>query len=292
MGSKPEKFLRLIVNADDFGASEEVNEAIIRAHREGVLTSCSLMVSGKAFEQAVALAKENSRLAVGLHLVVVMGRSVLPSAAIPNLVDRQGCFSNSPVAAGLNYFFSRQAQLELEKELTAQFERFQSTQLPFSHIDGHLHMHTHPVVFKLAMRLGIQFGVQRMRVPEEELGLALRYGFGHFPRKILHGLLFHWLSRRMKRRLKEESFLFSDRVYGTLQTGEVTRDYLLFLLSHLNSDSNEIHCHPAFFQSASLNFREQCQLTEFEALTDRKVRDFLNSSTIQLTNYFGLDSCP
>src|SRR5262245_26070734 len=75
------KRIRLIVNADDFGASEEVNEAVIRAFQEGVLTSCSLMVTGGASNHAVRLAKENPRLAVGIHLVTVMGRAVLPQSA-------------------------------------------------------------------------------------------------------------------------------------------------------------------------------------------------------------------
>src|SRR5438128_6027437 len=91
---------RLIVNADDFGMSEAVNEAIIRAHREGVLTSTSLMVTGDAAEQAVRLAKENPGLAVGIHLVAVMGRSVLPHSEIPTLVDEAQSFSNNPTAAG------------------------------------------------------------------------------------------------------------------------------------------------------------------------------------------------
>ena len=291
MGSSSTKAIRLIVNADDFGASQQVNEAVIRAHREGVLTSCSLMVTGEAFEQAVAMAKEHPSLAVGLHLVVVMGRSVLPPAVIPNLVDEHGYFSNNPLSTGLKYYFSKPAQAELEKELTAQFERFHRTQLPFSHIDGHLHMHAHPVVFKLAMKLGRQFKVQRMRVPQEELGLALRFSAEHFFRKTLHALFFRCLSGHMKRRLREKQFLFSDRVYGTLQTGELNLQYLLFLLKNLNSESNEIHCHPAIFQTTSLNVRQQCQAAEFEALTDPKVREFLNTSIIQLTNYFELESC-
>src|SRR5713226_3383585 len=104
------KQLRLIVNADDFGMSEEVNEAVIRAFKEGVLTSTSLMVTGEAFDHAVGLAKENPELAVGIHLVTVVGRSVLPHSTIPALVDEQGDFSNNPAAAGLKYFFLPRAR--------------------------------------------------------------------------------------------------------------------------------------------------------------------------------------
>ena len=97
---------RLIVNGDDFGFSREVNAGIIRAHREGILTSTSLMVAEAARDEAVALAKENPALDVGLHLVVCMGRSVLPPAEIAPVVDALGRFSNDPVLSGLRYFFT------------------------------------------------------------------------------------------------------------------------------------------------------------------------------------------
>src|SRR2546425_5823141 len=58
--------IQLIVNADDFGTSRQVNEAVVRAFKEGVLTSCSLMVTGQAFDEAIQLAKENRGLAVGI----------------------------------------------------------------------------------------------------------------------------------------------------------------------------------------------------------------------------------
>src|SRR5713101_2744907 len=97
----PEQQRRLIVNADDFGSSEAVNEAVVRAYTEGVLTSCSLMVTGAAFEHAVRLAHAHPGLAVGIHLVTVMDRAVLAPATIPTLVDPRGYFSPNPIVAGL-----------------------------------------------------------------------------------------------------------------------------------------------------------------------------------------------
>ncbi|HXE52580.1 MAG TPA: ChbG/HpnK family deacetylase, partial [Tepidisphaeraceae bacterium] len=73
----------LIINADDFGRSASINRAIIRAHREGVLNSASLMVAGEAFEEAVELACQNPDLRIGLHVVAMDGPAVLPHALIP-----------------------------------------------------------------------------------------------------------------------------------------------------------------------------------------------------------------
>ena len=102
--------VKVIINGDDFGKSPEVNEAVIRAFKAGTLTSCSLMVTGEAFDDAVRLARANEGLAVGLHLVTVQGRAVLPPSEIPLLVDRAGHFPDSPTLAGLKYYFSRSAR--------------------------------------------------------------------------------------------------------------------------------------------------------------------------------------
>src|SRR2546422_7510563 len=96
---------RLIVNADDFGRSYSINQAVIRAHREGILTTTSLMVNGEAADEAVELARQNPRLGVGLHLTLVCGTSVLKPGEIPGLVDGDGSFSGNPIATGVRYFF-------------------------------------------------------------------------------------------------------------------------------------------------------------------------------------------
>ncbi|MFM7381630.1 MAG: ChbG/HpnK family deacetylase, partial [Microcystaceae cyanobacterium] len=115
---------QLIINGDDFGLSSSVNQAIIQAHQEGILTSTSLMVTGSAFSEAVALAKQNPRLGVGLHLTLVCGRSQLSYREIPHLVNEQGHFLNDPVQAGLRYQFSASARQELKQEIQAQLQAF------------------------------------------------------------------------------------------------------------------------------------------------------------------------
>jgi len=282
--------LRVIINADDFGASEEVNEAVIRAYKEGVLTSTSLMVTGAAFDQAVGLAKENPGLAVGIHLVTVVGKSVLPQSEIPDLVDVEGNFSNNPTAAGLKYFFSPRARRQLRKELDAQFEKFRSTGLPLSHIDGHLHLHVHPVIFKAALELGVTYGARRMRVPAEERSLALAFDPAHSVRKTIHTLLFGGLARYMKKRLRERGFTVPERVYGNLQSGAMSERYFLYALDNLTAQTNEIYFHPAVYADERLlnGDEHQCSI-EFEALTSERVKERVRTLGVKLTNYLEIE---
>ena len=105
MGNPPPR-RRLIVNADDFGRSDSINQAVVRAHREGMLTSASLMVNGEAFDDAVRLARQNSKLGVGLHLALAGATSTLPTKEIPGLVNQQCEFSNNAVGTGSRVLFS------------------------------------------------------------------------------------------------------------------------------------------------------------------------------------------
>ena len=285
------KQLRLIVNADDFGVSEEVNEAVIRAFKEGVLTSTSLMVTGEAFDHAVKLATENPGLAVGIHLVTVVGRSALPHSEIPSLVDAQGNFSNNATAAGLKYFFLPQARRELRKELAAQFEKFHSTGLPLSHIDGHLHLHVHPVIFNAALELGARYGARRMRVPVEERRLALSFDRKNLFQKTIFTLLFGGLGRYMKGKLRSRGFTVPERVYGNLQSGRMNERYFLYALEKLQTETSEIYFHPAVYSDEKVLDPEQrqCQI-EFEALTSPRVKKEIERLNVTLTNYFEIDA--
>ena len=277
--------LRLIINADDFGMSNEVNEAVIRAYRDGVLTTTSLMVTGEAFDQAVRLAKKNPGLGVGIHLVTVVGRSVLPMPEIPSLVDQDRNFSNNPTAAGLKYFFSPQARAELRRELAAQFAKFHSTGLPLSHIDGHLHLHVHPVIFNAALELGEKYGCRRMRVPQEELRLAIGFDPANQAQKRVHAALFGGLARWMKHKLRARGFTFAEQVYGNLQSGRMNERYFLYTLDHLTAETNELYFHPALYRDDKLTDDQRQGTIELEALTSATVKRRISELGIKLINY-------
>jgi hopanoid biosynthesis associated protein HpnK len=263
----------MIINGDDFGYSEAVNRAIIRAHREGVLTSASLMVNECAASDAVLRAKANPTLAVGLHLVLALGRAALPHSEIPHITDTQAKFTDSPFRAGLNYYFSRAARSEMKREMRAQFERFAAAGLPFSHVDGHTHLHMHPVIFDELIELCQEFGVRRVRVVKGEMRLSLKLDRKNLSMKLVWGIVFNSLGRSCERKLEGRGFAQPQNVYGLLQTGDMNEDYLLGLLERMESGDVEIYAHPLAFDADEAEKRENPGgIRELQALISPRVR--------------------
>ena len=281
LSKTPSTPIRLIVNADDFGKSETVNRAILRAHDEGILTSTSLMVTGEACTQAVVSAKARPRLSVGLHLVLICGRGALPPSEIPHLVDPNGNFSNDPFTAGVKYYFSKAARAELRREIWAQFELFAATGLPFAHVDGHLHLHMHPVAFSYLLEAARHFGVKRIRLPREPLFSNLKIRRSHVGQKLLHWSVFHLLSRSALKKMKHDRFLLSDRVYGLLETGRMTEEFWLALLPQLTDALNEIYCHPEVAEPGA-DPENTGGRQELAALMSPQIRALLPKYNIQL----------
>lgn len=277
----------LIIHADDYGASPEVNAAVLRAYREGLLTSCSLMVGGEAFQDAVLGAKEHPGLAVGIHLVTVMGRAVLPHQAIPHLVDRQGYFPRNPTWSGLKYYFHPTARRELRQELQAQFERFAATGLTCSHIDSHLHMHVHPVIFKAAVELGKQFGIRCMRVPRDDLGASLRTEAGGFLGKATGTFVFNLLTQAMRKRLRHQGFVFTDRVYGHLMSGRMDERYVVSVIQSLRpGTTSEIYFHPALYPDGTVLHPQEAQCArEFNILVSGSILRAMEALGIRRSIY-------
>ena len=147
-----------------------MNEAVERAHREGVLSTASLMVAGAAAADAVARARRLPSLHVGLHLVVIEGASVLPPAAIPLLVGADGQFPSAQARLGVRYFFDLRARRQLRAEIAAQFAAFAATGLRLDHANAHKHMHLHPTVGRMMIEEGARHGLAAIRVPAEPTG--------------------------------------------------------------------------------------------------------------------------
>ena len=285
---------RLIVAADDFGMSPGVNAAIIRAHRDGILTDTSLMVNGQAFAQAVDLARANPTLGVGLHLMLVQGRAALPPARIPLLVGSDGLFGNTPVVAGMRYFFTPGVRAQLRSEICAQLDKFVATGLPLSHVDGHLTIHMQPVVLGLLIELRDRYGIRAVRLPREPLLRALRYDHHHLLRKLFEATSFNALSRWAVPRLDRAVVRYPQRMFGLHQTGQISEDYLLGVLGALPPGVSEVYCHPALLDDEARRWRPASYASEQElaALTSPRVRTAIEEAGIERITYRDLAADP
>jgi hopanoid biosynthesis associated protein HpnK len=266
---------RLIVNADDFGASESINAAVIRAHQRGILTTASLMVNGAAADQAVQLAKANSKLGVGLHLTLCCGRSALPQVQIPTLVNERSEFRSNPVRAGMIYFFSSSARRELALEIAAQFEKFARTGLALDHLNGHLHFHLHPTVFSLLKRELERRQVRAIRLTNDPLGIDWALGEGRWLYRLWHALIFKSLSNRSKPILDRLKIRHTGSVFGLLENARVTEEYICKLLPRLPAGDSELYSHPSLDE-----FKH-----EYDALISPRVLEAVRAQEIQLIRY-------
>ncbi len=266
---------RLIVNADDFGRSESINGAVIRAHREGILTTASLMVNETACAEAVDLARQNPRLGVGLHLTLLCGHGALPAERIPGLVNGNNELTTSAVAAGFRYFFRRELKEQLRAEIHAQFARFRRTGLPLDHVNGHLHMHLHPTVFTILIEDAEQLGLQRLRLTHDPFWLNLRLDCGHLGYKVLHAAVFAALARRSGKMLKRRGIRHSARVFGLLQNARVDETFVMRLLPRLPVGDSELYSHPSLDEFKN----------EFDALISPRVRGSIENLGIKLIRY-------
>lgn len=233
----------LIVTGDDFGSRPGANAAIVAAFGEGVLTSASLLVTGAAIDEAVELARNRPQLSTGLHLALCDAEPASPPHAIPDLVDGSDRFPARPGPSGISHWiWSRRRGPQLEREIRAQIERYLETGLPLDHVDGHHHLHMHPVIFDILQRCLSEYKVPWVRLVQEDR--AARRG-GEPPLGELVAGVFGILAVRHRRVLaRAGNARGPDRVYGLRATGRLDLAEWLRLLPRLQGAAVEIYAHP------------------------------------------------
>jgi chitin disaccharide deacetylase len=269
---------RLIVTADDFGTAREVNEAVETAHRAGILTAASLMVSGAAAADAVARARLMPLLRVGLHLVLVEGRPTLPASQVSRLIGADGCFRSDMPALGAAIAFDPRARRQLAAEITAQFEAFCATGLALDHCNAHKHFHLHPVVGRMMASIGRRFGLRAVRVPREPLAALRKIEPSTSRASSLLTAPFAWL---LQRHFRSVGLVTADRVFGLRWSGGMTRTRLAGLITHLPEGLTEIYLHPATGAYAG-SAPGYCYREELEALTAPEIVRACREGTVRL----------
>jgi len=278
---------RVIFTADDFGLSEALNGAVALAHKQGLLSSAALMAAGPRTRAALSLARELPGLCLGVHLTLIQGQAVLPPKHLPHLVNGQGSFANDPVATGWRYFRQPRLLPEIRRELAAQIEVVQRAGLTVWHLNSHLNLHLHPRIFPVVVDLAREYGIPAVRLAREDWRTTLALAPDHPLPKIAQGLIFTLLCRRAAKIARAAGLIFNDHIFGLLNDGRMTENYLLGLVTRLQPGVTEIYCHPGLFADPELvrwapRYRRQ---EELAALLSPRLRETLAAAGVQVTDF-------
>lgn len=236
---------RLIVTADDFGRSLEVNKAVEDGHLNGILTAASLMVTEGAVEDAVERARRLPRLGVGLHVTLVDGIPALPPAQVPDLVNGQGLFTRDLVRLGTRIFLSKAVQAQVVAEMRAQFELFKATGLNLAHVDFHHHYHQHPTVFDLVLDLAVEYGAPGIRIPWEPPLASYRARGDKLGTRLMNGIFHFRRNRAMAAKARARGLVVNERAFGINDSGQMDAGKVNSFLDVLPDGLSEIYSHPA-----------------------------------------------
>ena len=273
----------IIITGDDFGLAVPVNEAIIEAHRHGTLTTASLIVGADSTPDAVQKAKALPSLKIGLHIILVEGKSVLPPDKIPDLVNSRREFSTHLVNTGFKYFFYPGIRKQLESEIREQFRKFHKTGLPLDHVNAHNHMHLHPTILRLILKVGKEFGLKAVRLPNEppiRSWKASRKGL--VPRIVFRIFLYPWLAV-MKRMLQKAQIRYNDSLFGMADSGAMSLEPVLRFIQNLPPGITELHFHPATRRCPEIDatMPDYVHEEEFRTLTSKQLLQALQDGGIR-----------
>jgi chitin disaccharide deacetylase len=265
----------VIITADDFGLNSEVNEAVIQAHRMGILTSACLMVNAEGTEEAVLLAKKYPSLKVGLHLVLVDGFSVLSQKDIPGIVDETGKFSERMILSGIRYFFSKKNKRLLAKECEAQITKFLTTGINIDHLNSHKHLHIHPSISDILIPLVKKYHIPAVRLPWQGFNTLTPRQSG------MAAAMLPWLIR-LRYKLQQNKILHNQEIFGLYESGSMAEQSWLKLIPMIRKGITEIYCHPATRKMESAPDRYD-HAGELAALLSPEVKESLKQGNVVLT---------
>jgi chitin disaccharide deacetylase len=200
------------------------------------------MVGAAAADDAIARARRLPRLRVGLHLVLVEGRPVLPPQRLPDLVDASGRFRSDMVWLGFDIFARPAVRRQVAAEIEAQFEAYRATGLALDHVNAHKHFHLHPTIAGQVIAIGARYGLRGLRVPIEPAGVLA--GIEPSARRWPVDPATAWAAL-LGRRARRAGLRSPDAVFGLAWSGAMTEPRFCGLLHHLSEGCTEIYMHPA-----------------------------------------------
>jgi predicted glycoside hydrolase/deacetylase ChbG (UPF0249 family) len=233
---------RLIVTADDVGLDRGMTEGAIRAHRQGIVTACSVVANGRELDDAVARLRDVPSLEVGVHLALVEERALTTGQLMPRDY--------------LRFVLSRPR--DVEPELRAQIEKVLATGLCVTHLNGHQHLHQLPRVRRVVERLAREYGIGYVRVVNDRGGKARRISVA----------VLNAMGDR------------SRRTIGVAEAGHLTAARIVELLDHVDGVT-ELVAHPGVGVSGYAHWGYAWD-EETRALCDPRVLDAVRARGIEL----------
>jgi predicted glycoside hydrolase/deacetylase ChbG (UPF0249 family) len=273
----------LIVNADDFGFSDGVTDAIIDSHRRGILTSTTLMCTMPDAARAADLSGGLPNLGVGIHLCLTQGISRAPNlkALVAATTGRGPSLDQSVPSLIRKVQFSRTAREEARREWKAQIEWALSAGIKPTHLDSHKHIHHWPVLGRIAIGLAKEYNIPAIRCAREAQLDLLPCGAAY------RGL--SYLGHRLATAAEAAGLKTTDWFYGLAATGRFSEDHWLAVIPKLPAGVGEIMVHPGRadgLPTGSTRLVAEREL-EWKGITAPSVIQSLNNRGINLNNYSG-----
>lgn len=289
---------RLIVNADDFGWSDAVTSGILRAHRDGLVTSTTLMANLPGAEEALARARrEAPGLGIGLHLNLTEGRPLTGDAAAP-LMDGQGEFIRSLRSLVQRVRTSEAARLAAEREWEAQILWARDRNLRPTHLDGHKHAHLAPPLLPIAIALAGKHGIAAMRTTAEwrPAGIARMLPRQWGARDRLRQMILARVGRRWglaaQRAAREAGLATTDWFFGLRATGGISAELIEYALRSAPGGTGELMVHPGEAESSPARPTRlgESRPAELAALCEERARRAAEENGWTLINYAALQA--
>ena len=307
---------RLIINADDFGLTSGVNQAVAEAHSSGIVTSSTLMANGRAFDNAVKIARGLPKLSVGCHVVLVDGnpvarpeqvRSLLAPVgreALPFPPQRSGAVRTVAATAGSPHrFYDGFAQIatrslrgklksdQMEEEVSAQIQRLQDAGIQVTHVDAHKHTHMLPQVADAIMSAASSCGVRAIRNPFVPIRPII---FAHVMRRpklwkrYSEVTLLRNYYYGFRDRLKRHNMVTPGGSFGVVVTGALDMDLFRAVIGCIPDGTWEFVCHPGYndeeLSLVKTRLRESRE-KELAVLKSPDARQILADHNIELISY-------
>lgn len=270
------------MTADDVGLHPGMTLGALKAHDEGIVTACSVVANGRAFEDAVERLRDRPELDVGVHLTLVGERPLSPPEKVKSLIGRDGAFLSNFRAFTRRYMLGGIDAAEVEQELRCQIERLLAAGLKVVHLNSHQHLHVLPRIFEVVVRLAEEYRIPWVRVPREPSA-------GRTSLRSLEIVVLNGIGRRA-RRLQRSRTRAVDWTVGVLEAGRLTPEKLSRILKNVEG-TTELVCHPGIGDPSLSDAYDWGYEWDRETATlcDTKVHQALRQQGIELTTFRNLE---